>query len=85
MITEMISAIGYDHHTISGVLNIFANAYATGMIMNNCLAIDIIMLYTPFPKAWNTQLEMMQYPAKTKLRLSTAFLKKQQQLWQFCS
>ena len=29
----------------------------------------MIKLYTPFPSAWNMELEMIQKPAKTKLKL----------------
>lgn len=66
--TDTISAIGYDHHTISKPNNL-AKINATGMMIINCLAIEINMLYTPFPSAWKTELQIIQYPAKTKLQL----------------
>ena len=67
-ITDAISAIGYDHHTISSPNNL-AKINATGMMITNCLAIEINILYTPFPSAWNTELQIIQYPAKTKHQL----------------
>ena len=42
-VTEMISAIGYDHHTISSPNN-FAKINATGRITIICLAKDISIL-----------------------------------------
>ena len=57
--TDAISAIGYDHHTISSPNNL-AKINATGMMINNCLAIEISILYTPFPNAWKTELQMIE-------------------------
>ena len=58
-ITDAISAIGYDHHTISRP-NDLAKINAIGMMITNCLAIEISMLYTPFPNAWKTELQIIE-------------------------
>ena len=67
-VTEAISASGYAYHTALRP-SVIAKMYAAGIITNNCLHIDMIKLYTPFPSAWNIQLEMIQNPANMKLKL----------------
>ena len=59
--------MGMDHHTADNPPT-FARMAAAGRMIRSCLVAEMIRLYTPFPKAWNTDPTMMQKPANRKLR-----------------
>ena len=61
------SAMGKAHQ-IRFTLPLRENSHATGKSTQSCLAMDTNILYTPFPRAWNTLPTTMQYPAKQKLK-----------------
>ena len=60
--------MGNAHHTAL-IFPVLDRRYATGSSTISCLAIETIMLYTPFPSAWNTDPVTIQKPAKAKLKL----------------
>ncbi len=68
MESDTSSAMGNAHHTYC-TLPDNESRYAAGSNTTSCLAMDITMLYTPFPRAWNKDPQTMQNPAKRKLKL----------------
>ena len=64
--TDINSAIGNDHHTLS-TLPVSDKRYAAGRRTTSCLATEVISEYIPFPSAWKTEPHIIQKPAKRKL------------------
>lgn len=62
-----VSAIGNAHHTnLTSPLKEIK--YATGKITTSCLMMDIIILYTAYPRAWNALEHAIPIAANRKLK-----------------
>ena len=72
IITLKISAIGNAVHTPFTLFIAFERKYATGSMTKSCLAMDTIILYTPFPTAWNIPEHVTENPANINAVLVTS-------------